>query len=315
LFEVSHNLMAWAVHFPPILALAAVALIGYLVGRRARPAEATPEVQARQEIKRALAVARELEKIAAAIQNNLAQHEGRVSRFKGRLTKLRETQQDGNWKQLCKEAEDMLRPTLKLATQISQAYDEIRQQSNQLMTFTEVRTDPLTGLCNRRALDEALASQAAMRTRYGFAFSLVIFDIDHFKRINDQQGHLAGDRALQGVARLLDAGVRETDLVARYGGEEFVILMPQTELDMAVVLAERLRAKVEEDGALTVSGGVAAVLEWESAHELLARADAALYAAKSAGRNCVFRHTGEAMRRVQPPAPVEVESAAEADAV
>jgi diguanylate cyclase len=280
-----------AVHFPPILALAAVALIGYLIGRRARQAESMPEVQARQEIRRALSVARELERIAAALQGNLRQHEGRVERFKGRLGKLRDDAKEGNWKQLCKEAEDMLRPTLRLATQMSQAYDEIRQQSNQLMTFTEVRTDPLTGLCNRRALDDSMASQAALRTRYGFAFSLVMFDIDHFKRINDQDGHLAGDRALQNVARLLDAGVRETDLVARFGGEEFVVLMPQTELDMACVLAERLRQKVAEETMLTVSGGVAAIQEYETPHELLSRADSALYAAKSAGRNRIFRHT------------------------
>jgi diguanylate cyclase (GGDEF)-like protein len=294
-------------YFPPILALAVVALIGYLIGRRARPPEPTPEAQARQEIRRALSVARELERIAAALQGNLRQHEGRVERFKGRLSKLRDDAKEGNWKQLCKEAEDMLRPTLRLATQMSQAYDEIRQQSNQLMTFTEVRTDPLTGLGNRRALDESMASQTALRTRYGFTFSLVMFDIDHFKRINDQDGHLAGDRALQNVARLLDAGVRETDLVARYGGEEFVVLMPQTEVEMACLLAERLRQKVAEETMLTVSGGVAAIQEYETPHDLLSRADAALYAAKSAGRNRIFRHTsGELSHCVsEPPIPAD----------
>jgi diguanylate cyclase (GGDEF)-like protein len=252
-------------------------------------------------------VARELERIAAALQGNLRQHEGRVERFKGRLSKLRDDAKEGNWKQLCKEAEDMLRPTLRLATQMSQAYDEIRQQSNQLMTFTEVRTDPLTGLGNRRALDESMASQTALRTRYGFTFSLVMFDIDHFKRINDQDGHLAGDRALQNVARLLDAGVRETDLVARYGGEEFVVLMPQTALEMACLLAERLRQKVAEETMLTVSGGVAAIQEYETPHDLLSRADAALYAAKSAGRNRIFRHTsGELSHCVsEPPIPAD----------
>ena len=123
----------------------------------------------------------------------------------------------------------MLKPTLKLASQLAAAYDEIRQQSNNLMTFTEVRTDPLTGVSNRRALDETLESMFAMMHRYEHPFSVVLVDIDYFKQINDEQGHLYGDRMLKAVARLLDDNVRDTDMVARYGGEEFVIVMPQTD--------------------------------------------------------------------------------------
>ena len=107
----------------------------------------------------------------------------------------------------------MLKPTLKLAAQFAAAYDEIRQQSNNLMTFTEVRTDPLTGVSNRRALDETLESMFAMMHRYEQPFSVVIVDIDYFKQINDEQGHLYGDRMLKAVARLLDDNVRDTDMV------------------------------------------------------------------------------------------------------
>ena len=98
------------------------------------------------------------------------------------------------------------------------------------MTFTEVRTDPLTGVSNRRALDETLESMFAMMHRYEHPFSVVLLDIDNFKQINDEQGHLYGDRMLKAVSRLLDDNVRDTDMVARYGGEEFVIVMPQTTL-------------------------------------------------------------------------------------
>jgi diguanylate cyclase len=101
---------------------------------------------------------------------------------------------------------------------------------------------------------------------------------------------------LKAVARLLDDNVRDTDMVTRYGGEEFVIVMPQTTLDGATVFAERLRQRVEMQLPLTVSGGVAAAGEGDNSQTLLARADAALYSAKSAGRNRLFRHNGLTMQ-------------------
>jgi diguanylate cyclase len=169
---------------------------------------------------------------------------------------------------------------------------QIRQQTNHLMTFTEVRTDALTGIANRRGLDESLTGQLALMNRYGVAFSLAMFDIDHFKDVNDEQGHLRGDQTLQQVARLLNESAREPDVVARYGGEEFVVVMPQTDLEGACIFAERFRLRLQEDMHLTVSGGVTAALDGDTADSILSRADAALYQAKAAGRNRVFRHTG-----------------------
>ena len=92
---------------------------------------------------------------------------------------------------------------------------------------------------------------------------------------------------------MIDESVRETDVVARYGGEEFLVIMPETDLDGATRFSDRLRARIAKEMPLTVSGGVAEALEGDSHESLLARADAALYGAKSAGRNCVFRHTGD----------------------
>ena len=143
----------WSMEIPTTMALAAVALIGYLFGRRTRSEAPVDAEQARRELKRAQMVARELEKIADSVRKDLAIHRGSVTRFKDRVRELSERRDDTSWQDLCKEAEGMLRPTLKLAMQISLAYDEIRQQSTQLMTFTEIRTDPLTGVSNRRALD------------------------------------------------------------------------------------------------------------------------------------------------------------------
>lgn len=284
-----------AMYLPTPVALAAVAVVGYLVGRRRRGSTAQSDQQARRELKRAHAIARDLEGIAKEIRKSLARHHASVARFKGRVAELSEQHTEAAWKELCQEAEEILGPTMQLGAQIAHAYDSIRQQSNQLMTFTEVRTDQLTGVSNRRAMDDSLQSLFAMKHRYELSFSIAIFDIDHFKRVNDERGHLAGDAVLQAVARVMDDTARETDIVTRYGGEEFVILMPQTELHGACVCAERVRQLVESRLDVTVSGGVAAALHGESPERLIERADGALYHAKTTGRNLVSVHLGESV--------------------
>jgi diguanylate cyclase len=304
-----------AMQLPVPVALAAVALIGYMVGRRKREQQhVSHETQARRELKRAQAVAKELERIAVAVRRSIATHHSSVLKFKDRVSTLGSNEQTGDWQELCGEAEGMLKPTLKLAAQLAAAYDEIRQQSNNLMTFTEVRTDPLTGVSNRRALDETLESMFAMMHRYEHPFSVVLLDIDRFKQMNDEQGHLYGDRMLKSVARLLDDNVRDTDLVARYGGEEFVIVMPQTMLDGATLFAERLRQRVEQQLPLTISGGVSTAVDGDNPQMLLARADAALYSAKAAGRNRLYRHTGVAIQSAEESGVAEAELAVAAEA-
>jgi diguanylate cyclase len=288
----------WMIQIPLPVALAVVATLGYLFGRRRGQLADDVVARSRRELRRAQLVEGELEKIASELQKGLVRHHASVNRFRHRVGKLSDQQQEAAWKDLCREAEDILKPTLQLATQIASAYDEIRQQSAALMSFTEVRTDPLTGVSNRRGLDETLSGQFALMTRYHTAFSIAMFDIDHFKQVNDEEGHLQGDRILQNLARLMDESVRETDIVARYGGEEFVIVMPQTDLDGACVFAERLRRKIAAEMALTVSGGVAEAVDGDTQDSLLARSDCALYQAKTAGRNCVFRHDGQELESV-----------------
>jgi len=289
---------AFTVHLPVPLALALVALLGYLVGRRGRQVVDPSVQQSRRELRRAQLVATELERIALAVRSSLSKHHNSLSHFKDRVSKLNGDEDVAAWKDLCREAEEILKPTLKLATQMAEAYDQIRHQSAQLMAFTEIRTDPLTGVSNRRALDDAIKSQFALMTRYHSTFSIAIFDIDHFKQVNDEHGHLHGDRILQEVAKMLDDTVRETDIVARYGGEEFVVVMPHTLLEGACVFAERLRARAEQMLPVTFSGGVAVAMEGDSSETLMARADAALYRAKTVGRNCVCRHTGSLIEPV-----------------
>lgn len=158
--------------------------------------------------------------------------------------------------------------------------------------------DPLTGLHNRRSLDARLAEAQALDRRYGLnggrVHGLLLVDVDHFKRVNDQFGHPVGDAVLRQMAQLLQSSVRVTDVVARFGGEEFAVLLPELAGPLeAVMAAEKIRAAVEkahfgEPGRLTVSVGVSlASPDDADVRPLIDRADAALYAAKHGGRNAV----------------------------
>lgn len=283
------------------MALAAVALVGYVVGTWRRRKVEFYRTSARRELRRAKSIIRSLDGIADELRANLSTHHASVRQFRQRVNQLAANHDLADWQELSEEADKFLRPTMRLATQVAQSYDELRQQMNLLMTFTEIRTDPLTGLSNRRALDDSLATLFAMMCRYGNKFALIALDVDHFKRVNDEQGHLFGDQVLQRTARLLDNCARDTDIVVRYGGEEFVVLLPETDLDGAAIFAERLRIEIEQDLPITVSCGAACVLEGDNAKSIFARADEALYAAKRAGRNRAFKHNGDMIEPAFPP--------------
>ncbi|HEY2478060.1 MAG TPA: sensor domain-containing diguanylate cyclase [Solirubrobacterales bacterium] len=145
------------------------------------------------------------------------------------------------------------------------------------------RSDALTGLPNRRALDDRLPREMARTLRSGSDLCLAIIDIDHFKAYNDTHGHLAGDTVLRDCAAAWDAALRGEDTILRFGGEEFLVVLPDCGADDATEIIERLRAATPE--AQTCSAGLAVWRPGESVDELVARADAALYRAKEAGRD------------------------------
>lgn len=165
-------------------------------------------------------------------------------------------------------------------------------------------TDPLTQLCNRRRFMERLDGEISRFLRYSHPASLLIFDIDHFKKINDTYGHQTGDDVLRELAQSCKAVLRDNDLVGRYGGEEFIVFLPETDREHAMQVAEKLRTTVEEFSlphsdtrlSVTISVGVApfprsATLTKD---EIIRQADAALYEAKNSGRNRVasYRQAG-----------------------
>ena len=150
------------------------------------------------------------------------------------------------------------------------------------------RTDPLTGLLNRRGLEEILSPASEEKDILKQAFAVFMLDVDRFKRFNDQFGHLSADKVLEHLANILKAAVRNPDLVARYGGDEFVIVVPDVTADESIQLAERLREQVERLGLCTVSIGLTFSDGRDiSAKSILDLADTALLEAKRAGRNCV----------------------------
>jgi diguanylate cyclase len=176
---------------------------------------------------------------------------------------------------------------------------EIEQLRQEVLKAREDSlADGLTGLVNRRGFDLAIATCLAESTPEENGPSLLITDIDHFKKVNDTYGHLFGDKVIRAVAQILKNNVKGQDTAARYGGEEFVILLPDTPIEGAHRLAEKIRTAVaacrvkrttdnEAVANITISLGVASFKAGESAADFVARADAALYASKNAGRNRV----------------------------
>ncbi len=172
-----------------------------------------------------------------------------------------------------------------------------RRQHRERLREQTIR-DPLTGLFNRRYLDESLPRELARARRENTPLSVVMLDIDHFKRLNDGYGHLAGDAVIRRLGALISKGARGGDLPCRYGGEEFLLVLPNMGIEAAVARAEQWRESFQqlsmqiggESVSATFSAGVAAYpLHGEAVEPLIQAADKALYAAKNAGRNCVIR--------------------------
>ncbi len=183
---------------------------------------------------------------------------------------------------------------LKMVETLSKLLMQMEKEKIQYETLA--LTDPLTGLYNRRMFWEIATKELSKADRYGDYFSIIMLDIDYFKKINDTYGHDVGDMVIKKVAEILKKNVRSSDVVARWGGEEFIIMLPKTGLVDAVKVAEKLREIIEKtpirlkDGRvirITVSGGVSTFKGSESLEQLIREADMALYEAKRKGRNRV----------------------------
>ena len=201
--------------------------------------------------------------------------------------------------------EERLSASKQEITVLQQNLDAVRNES---------LTDPLTSLSNRKYFDDTMAKAIADARARGEALSLMMTDVDHFKKFNDSYGHLTGDQVLRLVAISVKQNVKGQDIAARYGGEEFAVVLPNTVLRSAITVADHIRRAVmtkelmkrstgEHLGRVTISVGVAALQPHDSAQSLIERADNCLYAAKRSGRNRVI---SEADPEVSTPATTKV---------
>jgi diguanylate cyclase len=222
----------------------------------------------------------------------------------GRLDDRCRQSQHPDGSQLPDPASELLAQMIETSEHVRQrlerAEETLQKQARDISSYmSEARTDTLTGLPNRRALDSELTRRLNECNR-GATLSLIIFDIDHFKRFNDRYGHLAGDAVLVGVGRVLRQLISEPALAARLGGEEFAVVLPGRQAAEAGRLAEQVRAALERTPCsyerkqlhVTISCGVTEARAGETMLDLIKRADQALYASKSAGRNCSHLHDG-----------------------
>ena len=187
---------------------------------------------------------------------------------------------------------EIVRANQSLQSKLDTAESRLQEQAVEIEAhISRSLTDPLTGLPNRREFNERLEERMGAWNRRREVFSLLLFDVDHFKKLNDQHGHLAGDQVLAAVGSALRGAIRREDAIARYGGEEFAILLPNTTMEQAAEVAQKVREAAartvvehnQYEIRVTVSGGIATIQPNETVEMLIQRADSALYAAKAAG--------------------------------
>jgi diguanylate cyclase (GGDEF)-like protein len=198
---------------------------------------------------------------------------------------------------LLSEIDRVLATNATLHSELDNANKGIAEQRLQIEELrVQARVDALTRVPNRAAFDERLQEYVSLFERTALVFSLLLVDIDHFKRVNDDHGHVSGDRILRGIAQKISASIRGNDFVARYGGEEFAVIFPGSTVEEALTVSDRIRADIAKTNfrmdqktlKITISGGIAQCHPSMDPTHLIAAADKALYRAKNTGRNRIL---------------------------
>ncbi len=244
---------------------------------------------------------RKLQDLVGSVGANVGQHNSSVQAINAELAHAAHGDTSELQDALLSTVSKVTQANESLQAQLQEAEAKLVEQQKALeKQMAQARTDALTGALNRRAFDDELGRRVAEYHRYRTPVTLMMGDIDYFKKFNDTHGHQAGDQVLKETSKALSKAMRDVDLVCRYGGEEFAIIMPATELTGGGLGAERARLAIEavtlmfEEQQLhvTMSCGVASAITGEDPSSLVKRADEALYASKRAGRNCTHLHDG-----------------------
>ncbi|MGI8978631.1 MAG: diguanylate cyclase domain-containing protein [Pirellulaceae bacterium] len=238
-----------------------------------------------------------LAELTEGVASEVGKHSGNIEAINAELAAVKE----GDAGAVVAAVKKILQANEQMQQELQVAENRLQAQQQELVTQTEAaRTDQLTKITNRRALDEELQKCVMEFQRSAQPFSLMVVDVDHFKKFNDTHGHLAGDEVLKFVAQTMKSQTRESDLVARYGGEEFVVVFRGETVAACRERADMLRASINERSILfegkelrvAASAGVAEIAIGEDEKGLIRRADEALYVAKKAGRNCAHWNDG-----------------------
>ncbi len=257
--------------------------------------------QEANEAERAKMAAFQLRDLAQNVALDVVDHNTLVTAISDRLESLDHQSADSG-AAVAEAVGTIVKANEKLQDRLSDAEKKIQSQAEEIQAQEfEARTDALTNLANRRAFDDVLAENHAAFVARQQPFSLLMFDVDHFKKFNDTHGHQAGDEVLRSVAQTMLRSSKVSGTSCRYGGEEFVLVMPNTRIKEARDAAERVRkaieaAEVKFEGKtlrVTASMGVAEIAENENAAQLVRRSDHAVYAAKKADRNCTYWNDGQ----------------------
>jgi len=228
-------------------------------------------------------------------KEGLESHDGQIQSTQKQIEELVDPEL---WEVLQKDFMLLRNANTKMKKDLTMAEDKPKHQEVQVSQFQrKIRNDPLTGVMNRQAMEENLASEFSRSKRYHKVFGIIMADIDHFKNINDTHGHQVGDEALKSFAKILQKSVRDVDTIYRFGGEEFLILLPESNETGCLLVANRLKKTIEsqvliskEDShlqlVLTASFGVSVYAPADVTYQdIVKRADQALYLAKENGRN------------------------------
>ncbi len=237
----------------------------------------------------------QLQQMTSTVAADVGEHSSKVREINDELTAA-----TASGTNVLAVVEKLMKANEEMQTQLEEAESQLNEQAEEIETHVkEARTDALTKLWNRRYFDDEMKKCSEALTAEGKPSSIMMLDVDHFKKFNDTYGHQAGDEVLRGVARTLKKAAGK-DIVCRYGGEEFAIILPGSDINTAIPIAEKARAAIAEqvfefeglDLKVSASGGLAQIKAGESVDSVVKRADDALYVCKENGRNCGYWHDG-----------------------
>ncbi|HVT29817.1 MAG TPA: GGDEF domain-containing protein [Lacipirellulaceae bacterium] len=276
-------------------------IAGIALGMWIRRSDASAARHSEHHLAQSGLITKRLRELAGEMSSSVGEHRSKLNRASELLTLGQDGEEQSLAELVVDVIGDVVRANHDLQSKLEMAESRLQEQAAEIEAhISRSLTDPLTGLPNRRELNEKLEERMAAWNRRHDVFSLLLLDVDHFKKLNDRHGHLAGDQVLAAIGRALRGAIRREDAVARYGGEEFAVVLPSTPSEQAILVAQKVREAVsrvvvtrnEQQISVTVSVGLATIEPNERVEMLIQRADSALYAAKEAGRNCAFFHNG-----------------------